>query len=132
MDDDDAPPELVDVTAFPESQENKEEEKENQTEEEVVSRVPITLVTGRRAPPWLFPDTPFANVSRISGSRKNNITELHSHRETRQENCCDHEWCVLPVLQTIEYVSNYCTEFGDCKPYLSLLQHPHASHSLII
>lgn len=50
MDDEDAPPELVDVTAFPESLDNnveKEEDTEKETEE-LISRVPITLVTGAR------------------------------------------------------------------------------------
>lgn len=49
MDDEDAPPELVEVTAFPESLDNKEkiEEREKETVE-LASRVPITLVTGRQ------------------------------------------------------------------------------------
>lgn len=48
MDDEDAPPELVDVTAFPESLDNKEEKEEDTEKEtgELISRVPITLVTG--------------------------------------------------------------------------------------
>ncbi|KUL85377.1 hypothetical protein ZTR_06998 [Talaromyces verruculosus] len=49
MDDEDGPPELVEVTAFPESLnlDNKEkvEEREKETGE-LISRVPITLVTG--------------------------------------------------------------------------------------
>ena len=51
MDDEDAPPELVDVTALPESlnyQEEKAEEREKKTGD-LVDRVPITLVTGRQA-----------------------------------------------------------------------------------
>jgi hypothetical protein len=40
MDDDDAPPELVDVTALP-------EESRRESQEEVAARVPITLVTGK-------------------------------------------------------------------------------------
>lgn len=49
MDDEDAPPELVDVTAFPESLDNKEQKVEEREKEtgELISRVPITLVTGR-------------------------------------------------------------------------------------
>lgn len=49
MDDEDAPPELVDVTAFPESLDNKEQRVEEREKEtgELISRVPITLVTGR-------------------------------------------------------------------------------------
>lgn len=52
MDDEDAPPELVDVTAFPESLGNREEKVEEKEKEtgELISRVPITLVTGRQAP----------------------------------------------------------------------------------
>ncbi|GAM37164.1 hypothetical protein TCE0_022f06847 [Talaromyces pinophilus] len=50
MDDEDAPPELVEVTAFPESLnlDNKEEKVEEREKEtgELISRVPITLVTG--------------------------------------------------------------------------------------
>ncbi|EEA21144.1 hypothetical protein EYB26_003686 [Talaromyces marneffei] len=48
MDDEDAPPELVDVTAFPESLGNREEKVEEKEKEtgELISRVPITLVTG--------------------------------------------------------------------------------------
>jgi hypothetical protein len=40
MDDDDAPPELVDVTALP-------EESRRESQEEAAGRVPITLVTGK-------------------------------------------------------------------------------------
>lgn len=39
MDDDEAPPELVDVTALPE-----------ESQEEATDRVPITLVTGKGRP----------------------------------------------------------------------------------
>lgn len=43
MDDDDAPPELVDVTALPEESRRDQEEEG----EETAGRVPITLVTGK-------------------------------------------------------------------------------------
>lgn len=48
MDDEDAPPELVEVTASPESLDNKEVEEREKETGELVSRVPITLVTGRQ------------------------------------------------------------------------------------
>jgi hypothetical protein len=40
MDDDDAPPELVDVTTLP-------EESRRESQDEAAGRVPITLVTGK-------------------------------------------------------------------------------------
>ena len=59
MDDEDGPPELVEVTAFPESLnlDNKEEKVEEREKEtgELISRVPITLVTGRQDHVKLFP-----------------------------------------------------------------------------
>lgn len=56
MDDEDAPPELVEVTAFPESMGKKEGKVEEREKESVefVSRVPITLVTGRQDHDYLF------------------------------------------------------------------------------
>jgi hypothetical protein len=61
MDDEDAPPELVEVTAFPESLnlDNKEEKVEEREKEtgELISRVPITLVTGRQDRASFFLDT---------------------------------------------------------------------------
>lgn len=49
MDDDEAPPELVDVTTLPFT----EKATLSQAEEPAASRVPITLVTGRKALPSL-------------------------------------------------------------------------------
>lgn len=51
MDDDDAPPELVNVTAFPDQHETIPGEKKREMREEdnnITSRVPITLVTGKK------------------------------------------------------------------------------------
>jgi hypothetical protein len=96
MDDEDAPPELVDVTAFPESLDNKEEkagEREKETGE-LISRVPITLVTGRQAPCQAALSLTLTGIClRIPGSWQDNSIELHPYRETWQENCCYYEWC---------------------------------------
>lgn len=98
MDDDEAPPELVDVTAFPESLDTKKEKAEEKEEEsgELLSRVPITLVTGRQAPcqPALSSGTDTDTFPRISRGWQDNSIELHSHRETWQEDCCYYEWWV--------------------------------------
>lgn len=51
MDDDEAPPELVNVTAFPDQHETTPGEKKREMREEdsnIISRVPITLVTGKK------------------------------------------------------------------------------------
>jgi hypothetical protein len=92
FDDDDAPPELIDVSAMPADQTSKDEEPPK-------ARVPITLVTGMYR--WTtfqfalnFKNNPLVRIPR---RRKNNPVELHSHGETRQENCRHHEWFVKSI-----------------------------------
>jgi hypothetical protein len=88
FDDEDAPPELIDVSAMPADQ--------TSVDEAPTARVPITLVTGMyRWTAFQFTSNFETNtLIRIPGRRKNNPVELHPHRETRQENCRHHEWFV--------------------------------------
>jgi hypothetical protein len=88
FDDEDAPPELIDVSAMPADQRS--------VDEAPTARVPITLVTGMyRWTAFQFTLNFKANtLIRIPGRRKNNPVELHPHRETWQENCRHHEWFV--------------------------------------
>lgn len=98
MDDEDAPPELVDVTAYPETQ------KEG-LQEAVVNRVPITLVTGKAGTTLSLPcsirtTNNICSSSRILGRWENDSAQLYTHGETWQENCCDYEWFVARLCQS--------------------------------
>jgi hypothetical protein len=97
MDDDDAPPELVDVTALP-------EDDEKAKSQEADSRVPITLVTGKAGAPKkegcnrchfclrntyiLYTDP---SLCRVSWGREDDITELYPDREAWQKDSCYYE-----------------------------------------
>lgn len=85
IDDDDAPPELVDVSAMPGDQPES-------TEEEQTPRVPITLVTGTIN--FRQRNIELTLIGRISWGGKNNFVKLYSHRETWKEDCSDYEWFV--------------------------------------
>ena len=79
--DDDAPPELVATAPV----EDDEEEKR--------IKVPITIVTGkfpRENIPQLHLRR-FLTHTRLSGSGKNYLVELHPNSPAWKEDCCHHE-----------------------------------------
>lgn len=85
LEDDDTPPDLVDVAAMPEQPVSIEEEQ--------TPRVPITLVTGMLL--HIQNSSGCANPSlRIPWSGKDHIVELHLDREAWQKDRRDHEWFV--------------------------------------
>lgn len=53
---------------------------------------------------------------RVSGCGQDYPVELHSDRETWQEDCCDHERFVFPA-EIIQVILMKSIEFGDCKPF---------------
>lgn len=85
MEDDDAPPELVDVSEQPLAAKSTTIQ-----DTPVQQRVPITLVTGMAR--QVEEGQQLANgVYRISGRRKDNAAQLHFDGEAWQEDCRDHE-----------------------------------------
>lgn len=83
FEDEDTPPELIDVTAIPADQ--------TSVDEEPTARVPITLVTGMNECILIQVIKETNVVIRLPGSRENNPVKPYLDRKTRQENCRDHE-----------------------------------------
>jgi hypothetical protein len=79
--DDDAPPELVDISTTIGQDVQKKAEAEGQ-------KVPITIVTGK------YPDASAQGLpyDRILGGRKDDVAELRAEGAAWQENRRDIEW----------------------------------------
>lgn len=91
MDDEDAPPELVDVSEQPFAAPSTTVQ-----DTPVQQRVPITLVTGmagqaRPDQTGLKRKFELTESYRVSGRRKDDTSELHPDGEAWQEDCGDHE-----------------------------------------
>lgn len=109
FDDDDAPPELIDVSEVTGQSASIEEEQ--------TPRVPITLVTGiEECLNQVAMRSELTMHFRILGSGQNYPVELYLDGETWEEDCCDHERFVLGQNYTnLEIILIQSIEFGDCK-----------------
>lgn len=89
IEDDEAPPDLVDVSEMPADQTES-------IEEEATARVPITLVTGMvEEYPTVCSQILNMGASRLSGCGEDHLVELYLDREARQKDRCHHEWFVF-------------------------------------
>lgn len=88
IEDDEAPPELVDVSEQPISS-----TPTTTLDTPAQNRVPITLVTGRTSSEKKKKGC-MLTENRLSWCRKDYIAELYPHGETWQKDCRDYEWFV--------------------------------------
>lgn len=100
--DDDAPPELVDTAV------------DNVGEQEITTKVPITIVTGAYTTLKTLNDLFFNLLCRLPRRRQDNIAQLHLDSPTWQEGRCHYEWYIFTPFMIALDTANREAEFGDC------------------
>ncbi len=85
LDNDEFPPELIETTS-------------EAVEEEKLTKVPITVVTGRFGwPPASRGEADAGNTHRIPGRGEDYAAQLHPDGRAWQEDCRHNEWCCEPA-----------------------------------